>query len=103
MSQTQRLLAWLRANPGASSLEITIALKIVNVTGRVSDLRASGHVIDCREVDGVARYYLRDATPGVARIEASDSKAQIDRKMAEAFAPVTAMREAWDRVFGGDS
>ena len=56
-SQSARLLAWLRANPGSSSLEVTLALRIVNVTGRVSDLRAAGYVIDCREdKTGVARY-----------------------------------------------
>lgn len=63
-AQPARLLRWLRANPGASSLEVTLALRIVNVTGRVSDLRAAGYVIDCREDEvGVARYYLRDPRP----------------------------------------
>ena len=58
-SQAARLLAWLRANPGASSLEITQALLIVNVTGRISDLRSVGHVIDCRRDDrGVDRYVV---------------------------------------------
>ena len=59
MTQTERLIAWLRENPGSSSLEITLALALVNVTGRVSDARAAGHVIDCRrDRKGVARYYL---------------------------------------------
>lgn len=58
-TQTERLLTYLRQNPGISSLEITLALRIVNVTGRISDLRAAGHVIDCREdKTGTARYYL---------------------------------------------
>lgn len=61
MSQSERLLAYLRANPGASSLEITRALALVNVTGRVSDLRAEGHIIRARRVDGVFRYVLVEA------------------------------------------
>jgi hypothetical protein len=62
--QSARLLDWLRANPGASSLEITYALQIVNVTGRVSDIRASGVVVDCREDKaGVARYRIVDPEP----------------------------------------
>lgn len=60
MTQTDRLIRWLRKNPGSSSLEITVALRVVNVTGRVSDARKEGHVIECVRVDGVARYYLRE-------------------------------------------
>lgn len=60
MTQVRRLLAYLRANPGASSLEITAALAIVNVTGRISDARAEGHVIDAVRIAGVWRYSLRD-------------------------------------------
>jgi hypothetical protein len=63
-SQSARLLAWLRANPGASSLDITLALRIVNTTGRISDLRAAGYVIDCREDKvGVARYVVVEPEP----------------------------------------
>lgn len=57
-TQEQRLLAYLESHPGASSLEITQATWIINVTGRVSDLRAKGHRIDCRRVDGRERYFL---------------------------------------------
>lgn len=57
MTQAQRLLAYLRANPGASSLEVTLGTRIVNVTGRVSDLRAQGYTVLCiRDREGVARY-----------------------------------------------
>lgn len=105
--QTDRLHRWLKANPGSSSLEITVATRIVNVTGRVSDLRAiPGIDVDCRKrPDGQQGYWLTEgeSAPGVARITAEDSPAQIERKIATAFAPVAAMREAWDRVFGGDS
>lgn len=63
-SQTARLLEWLRHNPGSSSLEVTMALRIVNVTGRVSDLRAAGYIVDCREdKSGVARYTVREPRP----------------------------------------
>ncbi len=58
MNQTQRLIRWLRANPDASSLELTMALGIVNVTGRVSDARKAGHVIEARRVEGHWRYRL---------------------------------------------
>ena len=61
MTQTERLLVYLRANPGVSSLEITLALRIVNVTGRISDLRKQGHTIDCRRDNGVDRYVLVEA------------------------------------------
>jgi hypothetical protein len=61
MTQTDRLIRWLRANPGASSIEITVALRLPNVTGRVSDARAEGHVIDAvRGSDRTWRYYLRE-------------------------------------------
>lgn len=51
MSQTERLLRYVRANPGATSLEITLATNLVNVTGRVSDARAAGFVVECRRRD----------------------------------------------------
>ena len=49
MTQTQTLIRFLRANPGATSLEITLATSLVNVTGRVSDARAAGYVVECRK------------------------------------------------------
>lgn len=59
-TQTARLLHYLHQNPGASSLEITLALSIVNVTGRISDLRAAGHDIRCaKRKDGADGYSLR--------------------------------------------
>jgi hypothetical protein len=60
-TQSERLLAYLKSNPGASSLEITLATRIVNVTGRISDLRAAGHRIDCvMDERHVARYVVVD-------------------------------------------
>ena len=58
-TQSARLYAYLRENPGASSLEITLALGIVNVTGRVSDLRAEGIDVRCaKRKDGRDGYRL---------------------------------------------
>ena len=62
MTQSDRLLAYLYAHPGASSLDVTLACGIVNVTGRVSDLRASGHDVVCaRRADGRLGYSVREA------------------------------------------
>jgi hypothetical protein len=58
-TQTDVLVRFLRSNPGASSLEITMACGIVNVTGRVSDARDAGHHVECkRGKDGRFRYFL---------------------------------------------
>ena len=57
-TQTARLLDYLRTHQGATSLEITLAIDCVNVTGRVSDLRSQGYTIDCRKERGRDRYYL---------------------------------------------
>lgn len=106
-TQVDRLRDYLRDHPGASSLEITIDLAIVNVTGRVSDLRAiPGVNVDCRRrLDGRDGYWLTegDSRPGYANFRTEDSPRQIDRKMAEATSPIAAALEAWERVFGGDS
>ena len=64
-TQTNRLVTYLRYNPGASSYSITLACRIVNVTGRVSDARAQGHVIDAiRGEDGVFVLPPRSAASG---------------------------------------
>ncbi len=61
MTQTDRLIRFLRANPSATSLEITLACQIVNVTGRVSDARAQGFDIECvRRDDHRQGYVLRE-------------------------------------------
>jgi hypothetical protein len=60
VTQVERLVAYLREHQGASSLEITLAIGCVNVTGRVSDARAAGHVIECKRVASVHRYWLRE-------------------------------------------
>ena len=59
MTQTARLIEYLRTHPEASSLEITLACEIVNVTGRISDARAQGMDIKCeRRSDGRQGYRL---------------------------------------------
>lgn len=58
-TQCDRLRDYLRDRPGASSLEITLDLAIVNVTGRISDLRAKGVEVECyRRKDGRDGYRL---------------------------------------------
>jgi hypothetical protein len=49
VTQTDRLVRYLREHDGATSLEITLACGIVNVTGRISDARAAGTIIECRK------------------------------------------------------
>ncbi|MBA2439596.1 MAG: hypothetical protein H0V50_02850 [Thermoleophilaceae bacterium] len=57
MTQTDRLIAYLRSHPGASSLEVTMACGIV--TGRVSDARALGIDVVCeRRQDGRQGYRI---------------------------------------------
>lgn len=58
MTHVDKLVAYLRTHPGSTSWDITVAIGCVNVTGRVSDARAEGHVIDCRREGGRFRYYL---------------------------------------------
>lgn len=64
MGQADRLLAFLRAHPGCSALEITYGLEpfVANPRARISDLRAKGHTINAeRDARGVFRFYLVEA------------------------------------------
>lgn len=61
MTQTDRLLGYLRDHAGATSLDIVRECGIINTTGRISDLRANGHIVHCRKSEGHDRYYLREA------------------------------------------
>lgn len=61
LSQADRLLAFLCANPGASAMEIITALRMPKYTGRISDLRAEGHIIEAVRVAGVWRYSVKEA------------------------------------------
>jgi hypothetical protein len=64
-TQVARLYAFLKANPGASSLEIQSYLRITNATGRMSDLRKEGErqgfvVVKAKRPDGRDGYSVRD-------------------------------------------
>lgn len=62
--QAMRLLRYLREHPGASSLEVTRDLYVVNVTGRISDLRAAGFDVVCRKrPDGRDGYVVVEPRP----------------------------------------
>lgn len=63
-TQAETLVAYLREHPQATSLEVTLATSIVNVTGRVSDARAAGHQIVCaRRRDGRQGYTFIEPEP----------------------------------------
>jgi len=63
-TQTERVVEFIRSHPEASSLEITWACGVVNVTGRISDARAAGIDIVCeRRIDGQQGYTVRDPEP----------------------------------------
>ena len=63
MTQNARLLRFLDLNPdtGVTSLDIVRMLGILNTTGRISDLRAQGHRIDCVRRNG--RFFFRHVQP----------------------------------------
>ena len=67
MTQVDRLIAFLEANPGASHIELTVALRIANITGRVSDarlvLRPSRDIECIRDAKGVHRYRVVQVQP----------------------------------------
>lgn len=64
MTQVERLVAFLRSHPEATSLEITIATSVVNVTGRISDARTQGVDVRCiRRFDGRQGYVVIDPEP----------------------------------------
>lgn len=58
-TQTDRLIAYLRANPGASGLEIIKALSLPKYTSRISDARAKGiNVVCVKRRDGLNGYVV---------------------------------------------
>lgn len=64
MTQTARLVAYLRAHPGASGLEIIHALNLPKYTSRISDARAAGVEILCiTRKDGRRGYLIVDPEP----------------------------------------
>lgn len=63
-TQAQSLEWYIRKYPGVTSLEITHDLAIVNVTGRVSDLRAHGINVVCfTRKDGSKGYRIVEPEP----------------------------------------
>lgn len=61
MTQAARLLLYLTLNPGATVMEMQLALHpfISNPRARLSDLRAAGNIIECRKrSDGQRGFYL---------------------------------------------
>lgn len=66
MTQSDRLLEFIRTHPGCSIAEITRAMDpfIANPRARISDLRAADYVIACRkDPHGVDRYYVVERRP----------------------------------------
>jgi hypothetical protein len=61
MTQTERLVRYLRTHPGASGMEIIAALALPKYTSRISDARAAGFDVVCVKKGGLNRYYLREA------------------------------------------
>jgi hypothetical protein len=68
-TQADRLLAYLRrrGRDGVTSMDVIDELGIVNVTGRVSDLRAKGYQVKCRRERGLFVFFL-DVPPPVAQL-----------------------------------
>ena len=67
LTQCDRLLAYLRSHQEVTSLGIVLDLRIINTTGRISDLRAQGHdIVGTRDEGGVWYYRLREARPAAA-------------------------------------
>jgi hypothetical protein len=46
-TQTERLIAFVKANPGVTGLELVKALSMPKYTSRISDARAMGVHIQC--------------------------------------------------------
>ena len=70
MTQTQRLLTFLRGHDGATIAEITFGLQpfVANPRARISDLRKQLEpqgwtVIGVKRKDGVMTYHLRPIEP----------------------------------------
>ena len=64
MTQTARLIDYLRSHPEASGLEIVKALSLPKYTSRISDARAQGVDIRCiRRFDGRKGYVVVDPEP----------------------------------------
>ena len=61
MTQTERIVRFLREHPGCTILELTEGLHpfVANPRARISDARKAGHDVVClRGTDGTLRYYV---------------------------------------------
>lgn len=68
--QAMRTLRYLREHPGSSSMDIVQNLAVLNTTGRISDLRRAGYVIECRRrPDGVDVYFVVEPRPVTAGVQ----------------------------------
>jgi len=68
MSQTDRLIRYLRGKPGSSSLEIIRDLAMTNATGRLSDLRdelagTDDELVKTKRSDGRWGYSIQARQP----------------------------------------
>lgn len=73
MTQTERVIKFIREHPGCTTLDLLRGMDppITNPRARISDIRKlPGFDVECKSVDGVARYRL---------IEAFDGTLQLDR------------------------
>jgi hypothetical protein len=58
-TQTERLVAYVKANPGVTGMEIIRALSLPKYTSRISDARALGVQIVCmKRADGRRGYVV---------------------------------------------
>lgn len=74
-TQAERLLAYVRRNPGCTSLEITRDLFVVNVRGRVHELRemhGDYEIVTSKKQGKYWRYYAKGAVPVAAEPAATE-------------------------------
>lgn len=66
MTQTERIVAFIRAHPGCTTMELTLGLApfCANPRARISDARAQGYDVVCStRVDGRKGYWLLEKAP----------------------------------------
>lgn len=72
MTQTKRVIEFIRTHPDCTTMELTLALSpfVSNPRARISDARAQGIEIVCeRRSDGRLGYRIADPRPAVLRGE----------------------------------
>jgi hypothetical protein len=61
VTQAERVLVFLTINPGATVMELQLALRpfVSNPRARISDLRAAGNIVECRKrTDGQRGFWV---------------------------------------------